>query len=329
MVSAISGSGGMSSYVSQMREKVFQTLDTSGDGKIGKDEITAALGSGSDSKAGNLISQLDSDGDGGISELEFEAGLSKLSQDMKSRRAEGKEQELFSKIDTNGDGSVSKEEFISNRPEEMTEEQATSSWSKLDTDNTGSLTEDQFASAMKTQGSPPGPPPEGIDGSDSGSAKLAGSTDSSKASSRLSELFSKIDTNGDGSVSKEEFISNRPEEMTEEQATSLWSKLDTDNTGGLTESQFSSAMEAQRPHHGHHAGPPPTAAAGTSDSSTATSSTSSTDSSDSTQSTASTEDSINDTLTQLLNAAVQSYLKNSGTFFIQNFAASGMTSAYA
>ncbi|MFH0728277.1 MAG: EF-hand domain-containing protein [Pseudomonadota bacterium] len=193
-------------------------------------------------------------------------------------------EDLFEKIDTNSDESVSADEFISNRPEDVTEDQAKQLWSMLDASNNGSLTRSQFVSAMESQPPPPGPPPAG------GSSDIASATDSSASSNdavsasdelmeallaaikqysstvgqndsaasddtdpSLSDLFNKIDTNGDGVVSAEEFISNRPEDVNEDQAKEMWRQLDTENSGSLTESQFTLSMEKPGP----PPGPPP------------------------------------------------------------------------
>ncbi len=161
MIESIRFTGGMSTdYISLMRQNIFKALDTSGDGKLDKSELSDALGGSSQDNAdsSNLISLLDSDGDGTISELELEAGMSKLHQDLKSVDNDG---DLFKKIDTNGDGTVNKDEFISNRPMEVSEEDASRMWSALDTEGSGSLTESQFAAAMGKMGPPAGPPPAG------------------------------------------------------------------------------------------------------------------------------------------------------------------------
>jgi Ca2+-binding EF-hand superfamily protein len=156
-----------SDYISQMREKMFNSLDGGGDGKLDKTEIAQAMGDASQAgdSASNLVSQLDSDGAGALSQVEFEAGLAKLHHEMKQQQT-GDGGDLFSKIDTDGDGSVSKEEFVSNRPEEVSEDQANEMWSQLDADGTGSLTQSRFVSAMEKQGPPPGPPPGGFAGQD-------------------------------------------------------------------------------------------------------------------------------------------------------------------
>jgi Ca2+-binding EF-hand superfamily protein len=190
---------------------------------------------------------------------------------------------FFEKIDTNSDESVSADEFISNRPEDVTEDQAKQLWSKLDASNNGSLTRSQFVSAMESQPSPPGLPAGASSDIASATDSSASSNDAVSASDELmkallaaikqysstvgqndsaasddtdpslSDLFNKIDTNGDGVVSAEEFISNRPEDASEDQAKEMWRQLDTENSGSLTESQFTSAMEKPGP----TPGPPP------------------------------------------------------------------------
>jgi Ca2+-binding EF-hand superfamily protein len=193
-----------------------------------------------------------------------------------ARQQRGAE-DLLEKIDTNSDGSVSADEFISNRPEDVTEDKAKQLWRMLDASNNGSMTRSQFVDAMDSQEPSPGPPAGGAsdiasatDSSDSSSdaasaanelmkALLAvvkqyssttgqsGFAASDKKGPSLSDLFSKIDTDEDGSVSAEEFVSNRPEGVSEEQAKEMWGQLDTENSGSLTESQFMSAMEKLQP----------------------------------------------------------------------------------
>jgi len=84
--------------------------------------------------------------------------------------------DLVEKIDANSDGSISAEEFISNRPEDVTEDQAQQLWHMLDASNNGSITRSQFVAAMESEEPPPGPPVAG--GSD-----IASTTDTSALSS--------------------------------------------------------------------------------------------------------------------------------------------------
>lgn len=75
------------------------------------------------------------------------------------------------------------------------------------------------------------------------------------------EMFSSLDTDGDGTLTREEFVSGRPESVTEEQATALYESLaetaGTDSSAGLSAAQFSDAMSTQGPPAGGIAGGPP------------------------------------------------------------------------
>jgi len=95
--------------------------------------------------------------------------------------------------------------------------------------------------------------------SDGDTFQLSGATQSTRLSA--SEMYSKMDTDGDGSVSEEEFVATRPEDVTEEMASKLYSSFDSDSSGSVTESEFETAMNSAPP-------PPPSAATGSSDSST-------------------------------------------------------------
>ncbi len=144
-------------------------------------------------------------------------------------------EDVLNKIDSNADGSVSKNEFITNRPQEVSEEQAKQMWSQIDSSNAGSLTGSQFITAMEKVKPPQGPPPNDLQSSsDSSSSVSSLSSDSisnnstnlikallnaikqyteaekqtssttadDKLTSSVNELFSKIDTDGDGSISE-------------------------------------------------------------------------------------------------------------------------------
>ncbi len=69
-----------------------------------------------------------------------------------------------------------------------------------------------------------------------------------------SEMYSNMDTDGDGSVSQEEFVSVRPSDVTEEMAANLYNSFDSDSSGAVTESEYETAMSAPPP-------PPPTGGA--------------------------------------------------------------------
>ena len=57
-----------------------------------------------------------------------------------------------------------------------------------------------------------------------------------------SEMYDKMDADGDGAVTQEEFVAARPDDVTEEMAANLYNSFDTDTSGSLTESEFETAM---------------------------------------------------------------------------------------
>jgi Ca2+-binding EF-hand superfamily protein len=133
----------------------------------------------------------------------------------------------ISAMDTNGDGSVSEAEFVAARPSDVSTDQASSLFESFDSDNTGSLTDDQLSQDMQANGPPP--PPQGTQPSDSD----------------LSDIFTSMDTNGDGAVSEAEFVAARPSDLSEDQASGLFDSLDTSQSGSLSESQFASSVKAE------------------------------------------------------------------------------------
>jgi Ca2+-binding EF-hand superfamily protein len=133
----------------------------------------------------------------------------------------------ISAMDTNGDGSVSEAEFVAARPSDVSADQASSLFESFDSDNAGSLTDDQLSQDMQANGPPP--PPQGTQPSDND----------------LSDIFTSMDTNGDGAVSEAEFVAARPSDLSEDQASSLFDSLDTSQSGSLSESQFATNVKAE------------------------------------------------------------------------------------
>jgi len=214
---------------------------------------------------------------------------------------------MFQKADTNGDGKIDSDEMNAiqaNAPQGGTA--AKDIFTELDSDGDGSISREESDAAiakmfceMSQEGS--GTCVSGL---------AAGSVSESE---RATELFGRIDTDGDGAVTQEEFVANRPDEMSEEQATAMWSQLDTDSTGSLTESQLVTAMASQAPPQGPTPGPPP------GDSTSSISSTAATEETDSTKETAESEP------LQALRAAIQQYTSTMG----QDGSSSLLTSAGA
>jgi Ca2+-binding EF-hand superfamily protein len=167
------------------------------------------------------------------------------------------QKDIFNKIDADKSGSLSQTEFVSARPKNVTEDQASQLYSKMDTNNTGSVSIDQFAA--NGPGSGPASHMSGdamavVMGLNQGGGMMPRGGHHEHEPD-VSELYAKIDTNSDGTVTKDEFIGSRPDNMSEDKATKIYSSIDTENTGSITEKQLAESME-----HGHDGppmGPPP------------------------------------------------------------------------
>ncbi len=147
--------------------------------------------------------------------------------------------DMFGKLDTDGDGSVSEAEFSAARPDDVSEEMSAQLYKSLDSDGSGSLSESEYATAMSgmAQFGPPPPPPPQISGDSSDS--------STSQVSSITDIFGKLDTDGDGSVSEAEFSAIRPDDVSEEMAAQLYNTLDTDSSGSLSQSELAAALQGK------------------------------------------------------------------------------------
>lgn len=148
-----------------------------------------------------------------------------------------------SQLDTDGDGYVSKAEFVAARPSDVTEDQAGTLFDSFDSEGTGSLSVDALAEAISAQQSeradgPPPPPPADDD--------------------ELSSMLADLDTDGDGLISKAEFVAGRPSDVTEDQAGTLFDSSDSEGAGSLSVDSLTEAMSAQQSDRAD--GPPPPSA---------------------------------------------------------------------
>ncbi|PDS74807.1 EF-hand domain-containing protein [Rhizobium sp. L43] len=141
-------------------------------------------------------------------------------------------------LDSDGDGYVSKAEFVAARPSDVTEDQAGTLFDSFDSEGAGSLSVDALTEAMSAQQSECGEGPSPPAGDD-----------------ELASLLSDLDTDGDGLVSKTEFVAGRPADVTEDQAGTLFDSFDSEGAGSLSVDALTEAMSSQSSQRPD--GPPP------------------------------------------------------------------------
>ncbi len=156
----ISGLSSMSSAsITEMRQQMFNQIDTNQDGSIDKSEIASLIQESSSKLVNSFFSNLDGDQDDLVSAIEFESGMAKLEQQMKqaggAAGASGMSasppppDKVFDAADTNKDGIVTKDELAAvvgqngGNLDEL--------FSQVDTDRDGSITraeDDAFLTQM-------------------------------------------------------------------------------------------------------------------------------------------------------------------------------------
>ena len=176
--------------------------------------------------------QIDTDNDGTISLEEFKAAAKNLPSQAESAD-NGKAEELFATIDTDGDGAISKDE-------------ATAFTSKVSSAI-------QAVMILFQQESQAGD-----------AATTADTNADATATSRADRLFAKLDADGDGSISKDEFtaaFNNRRHHAHEAsesgesggRVSRLFDKIDADGDGEITKEENQAFVDSMRGrhHHGH------------------------------------------------------------------------------
>jgi Ca2+-binding EF-hand superfamily protein len=163
------------------------------------------------------------------------------------------QQNLFNQIDGDGNGSVSKTELEQAVTKAGGNTQAADAlYSVLDPTNSGGFSEQQLAQALPSSGF-----------SDQMQAQMIGyqaqgwpGASGTQPGGQLAQsLFSQIDSNGDGSISKSELEQAVTKAGgTQQAADALYAKLDPKGTGSVSEQQFSQSLSQAMPHHHHHHG---------------------------------------------------------------------------
>lgn len=154
---------------------------------------------------------------------------------------------LFNKLDEDGDGLLSGSEletFTSNLTEKTGESFSVSDLlSENDSDEDGSISESEF-SAMKPK-KPAGPPPNmsGMSSMSFMNGSESEDEEESGLSIDLTEYFDSLDTNKDGIVDSDEleaYKSTLTQNSENESISEILNTLDTDANGSITKEEFNS-----------------------------------------------------------------------------------------
>ena len=158
MVSGISGFGSCNAAsLSAMRQKMFNQIDSNGDGSIDKSELSALSGQKASSLVDEIFGKMDTDQDSLVSMIEFDSSLAKLEQQMKNGGSgmsgmsgmPPPPDKVFDTADANGDGSVTQDELTA-----VLGQRGADVFSQVDTDGDGKIsrTEDEaFRAKMDEQ----------------------------------------------------------------------------------------------------------------------------------------------------------------------------------
>ena len=207
--------------------RLFAKLDADADGTVTRDEFVAGRPDGvSEERAGELFDTIAGDDAEGLTQQQLVDGLlSQLHARSQGHRPDPKA--LFATLDADGDGTVTRDEFVAGRPEDVSEEQAGAFFDEIAGDSQGGLTEDAFLAGFQAQGPGSSGGPQG-------------------RRPDPAEIFSTLDVNQDGVVSRDEFLAGRPNEVSEEQAGAFYDKLAADNPDGLSREAFTQGFQRQR-----------------------------------------------------------------------------------
>lgn len=65
----------------------------------------------------------------------------------------------------------------------------------------------------------------------------------SNGSAEANQMFAKLDSNGDGALSKEEFLAGKPDDVSDDQAENLWNQISGGSSDAVSQDDFVTAMQ--------------------------------------------------------------------------------------
>ena len=242
----------------------FGRIDLNGDGELSQAELAEAYGYGTDVDV--VFQKLDTDYDGKISAAEFAAAYDVLGPLPKSTSTSPSRDPspnrdpstwlpatidaipapTFEQVDTDQDNTISRQEFA-----EAYDEQATVAYFDIfDTDHNGVVSREEFAAAYEKMENdknakvpqppprqqPPQPPPR--------QSPVSKPAPKPSALHKLADLeFDRVDQNGDGVISREEYVAVYRDKLKNDRnnkaaAKKMMKEIDTNGDGVVDEAEF-------------------------------------------------------------------------------------------
>lgn len=150
-----SGSSSATQSLIALRERRFQKLDQDGDGKITKDEMTAAKPkNGKGPSVDDLFSKIDTDQDGAIDQAEDQAAMEKMRAEHHGRRPAGPPpdaaklaENIFKSADGDSDGKITLSALESTKQDDSPS--AEDILKAVDSDQDGSITQTELTKFLE------------------------------------------------------------------------------------------------------------------------------------------------------------------------------------
>lgn len=207
-------------------------------------------------------------------------------------------QQMFSRIDSNGDGKHDKDELVAMVAKGPQGAPSVDDiLSKFDTDGDGTISESEFEAAAPPEQKMKGPPP------------MMGGMGGMATADFLEQMFSSIDTNGDGVHDKDELaamVANGPEGAPG--VDEILERFDTDGDGAISKAEFDA----------DHSQEQEVAQASGSDDKLLQALLDALDSEEISTEEESSDSSTFTTITQMLSAAIKSYTQSGMSTYIQS-----------
>jgi Ca2+-binding EF-hand superfamily protein len=261
-------------------QKSFSTkLDTNSDNKIDRDEfIVGRPDDVSEDQAGALFDRLDSTGTRSLSQGSLTSAIQHMNSGMQSVLLQAQEEnqrgghhggppdpeEMFTELDTDADGTVTRDEFVAGRPKDVSEDQAGTFFDKIATaagaESASGLSQTQLASGLESLGPPERPNSDSTEASSADEqlidqllTLLLPRTSQSQEGQRPdpARMFEDLDSDDDGTVSRDEFVAGRPKDVSEDQAGTFFDKIASaagaESSSGLSQDQLAEGMKSAGP----------------------------------------------------------------------------------